>query len=612
MVALLLFGVVLSAPVIAQVGALDVRVNRDVAGSAYSSDSQVAAQGDSVYVTWSDSRNGLPDVYFNRSKDGGVTWQRSDTRLNTATAGKAYSSFPQIVAVGSSIYITWQDGRTAPHPDIYFNRSTDGGATWLRNDVRLNTNTAGSAFSYFPKIVAVGSTVYVTWTDYRNGAPSNQPDIYFNRSTDRGTTWLRSDIRLDTDVAGAKTSYGPQIAASDSAVYVTWMDDRNGRNDIYFNRSSDRGTTWLRSDLRLNKDQAGAVHSNNPQIVAADSSVYVTWGDSRNGNLDTFFNRSTDRGTTWLRFDVRVNANPFGGSDDCALAASGSSVYVAWQDKRNGKADIYFNCSLDGGVRWLRNDRRLDTDLAGSARSYSFQLVAAKSIVFVVWADDRNGKDDIYLNCSTNEGFTWLPNDQRLDRDAAGSAASAFPGITSCGARLFVTWQDQRHCRAPLCRFKEDIYYNTYRPYQPILGQNRIIGKSCKHPAFPRTVFGPSSPGTDPHTGGRFSLSATALPPYATTYGAFGLLGLKEIKPPINLAVTGLFLPLCFLHVDYLLMVPLPRLTATSSIAKWDFDIPCDPTLVGIKFFAQVAIIDSANASYWMTTNAYQGQIGSR
>jgi hypothetical protein len=35
---------------------------------------------------------------------------------------------------------------------------------------------------------------------------------------------------------------------------VTWRDTRNGRDDIYFNRSPDGGATWLIADVRLDTD----------------------------------------------------------------------------------------------------------------------------------------------------------------------------------------------------------------------------------------------------------------------------------------------------------------------------------------------------------------------
>ena len=60
---------------------------------------------------------------------------------------------------------------------------------------------------------------------------------------------------------------------------------------------------------------------------------------------------SSDAGRTWFDNDVRLNTNRAGGSFsfDPQVSASGSSVYVAWMDTRNGRGDIFFNGSADGG-----------------------------------------------------------------------------------------------------------------------------------------------------------------------------------------------------------------------------------------------------------------------
>ena len=94
----------------------------------------------------------------------------------------------------------------------------------------------------------------MTWQDDRN--QRGIFDIYLNRSLDRGATWLTSDIRLDTDLSGAPGSLSPQIEASGDSVYVTWVEGREDiftgtAGDIYFNRSLDGGTTWLPSEIRL-------------------------------------------------------------------------------------------------------------------------------------------------------------------------------------------------------------------------------------------------------------------------------------------------------------------------------------------------------------------------
>ncbi|MEM7203840.1 MAG: sialidase family protein [Planctomycetota bacterium] len=376
----------------------DVRLDRDLPGAAESRQPQVAVAGSAVYVVWADSRNGANDIYFNRSLDGGVTWLAADVRLDTDAAGASLSTTPQIAARGSDVYVVWTDARSS-YGEIRFNRSVNQGGAWLSNDVQLDR---GTVLATRPQIAAFSSAVYVTWEDARNGFD----DIYFNRSLDNGATWLAFDVRLNTNTAGAAFSLAPQIASDGGSVFVTWQDARAGgllTGDIYFNRSLDNGTTWLAADVRLNTDLAGTAPSLSPQIAAAGSSVYVTWRDARAAQADIYFNRSLDAGAAWLAADVRIDTDPGpGASLSPQIAASGSSVFVAWEDNRSGSprlSDIYYSRSQDSGASWLTTDRRLNTGTPPNVvRALGPQIAFADDTAYVVWHDDRNGNEDAFFN----------------------------------------------------------------------------------------------------------------------------------------------------------------------------------------------------------------------
>ncbi|MEM7205627.1 MAG: sialidase family protein [Planctomycetota bacterium] len=379
----------------------DVRLDTSAAGSSDSRNPQIAVNGARLIVTWVDERSGSFDVYCNRSLDGGATWLAADVRINSISSRSATTApRPRAIAAGGFFYVLWDDYRLA-NADVYFNRSRDATAgSWLANDIRLDVgSTIGSAASLFPQLAtsgALGQSVFATWADRRDG----QFDIYFSRSLDSGANWLSPDVRLDVgSAAGAALSGVPQIATSGGAVYVVWADARDGETDIYFNRSLDNGTTWLDPDVRLDTDAAGAAASGQPQLAASGDAVYVVWSDSRNGETDVYFNRSLDRGGSFLGTDVRLDTDAAGAaaSTEPQIAAAGDHLYVAWTEGRNPTTDLYYNRSANAGANWLPDDVALDTSATQRLINATAPQVAATG-PYVAWQAGTASGQAVYFN----------------------------------------------------------------------------------------------------------------------------------------------------------------------------------------------------------------------
>lgn len=129
----------------------------------------IAASGPNVHLVWEDYRDGNAEVYYKCSSDAGMTWS-SDTRLTTDSAG---SSSPTIAASGANVHVAWQDFREG-NPEIYYKRSRDGGTIW-EQETRL-TNDPSS--SQHPSIAVSGESVHVVWEDDRNG----NWEVYYKRN----------------------------------------------------------------------------------------------------------------------------------------------------------------------------------------------------------------------------------------------------------------------------------------------------------------------------------------------------------------------------------------------------------------------------------------------
>jgi hypothetical protein len=346
----------------------DQRLTNDPHVSSTSGVWCVAAAGDTVHVVWTDNRDGNDEIYYKCSTDGGATWG-SDMRL---TNEADQSSSPSIAVTDAVVHVAWWDHRDG-NREIYYKRSTDGGATW-GSDTRL-TNAARD--SDYPSVAAAGAVVHVVWREHRDG----DLEVYYKRSTDGGASW-DSDVRL-TNAAGSSSS--ASVAVSEAAVHVVWQDNRDGSDETYYKRSTDGGATWS-SDVRLTSDSGW---SWNASVAAAGAVVHVVWQDVHSDHREIRYERSTDGGATWgddMRLtERRVSSSP-------SIASAGADVHVVWRDYCDGDEEVYYKRSSDGGATWGG-----DTRLTNAAAFIECPSIAAVQVaVHVLWQDYRDGNDEVY------------------------------------------------------------------------------------------------------------------------------------------------------------------------------------------------------------------------
>src|SRR5215212_7323683 len=123
------------------------------------------------------------------------------------------------------------------------------------------------------------------------------------------------------------------------------------------------------------------------------------------------------------------------------IAASGNKVYVVWEEEdegTNGKKEIFFTSSLDGGITFGSIKNLSETN----GTSEFPQIAASGNKVYVVWEEEdegTNGKKEIYLRPSSDDGssFKLIRN---ISRTLTGT--SQFPQIAASGNNVYVVWVD--------------------------------------------------------------------------------------------------------------------------------------------------------------------------
>ncbi len=292
----------------------DTRLTNNTASSLFPS---IAVSGSVVHVVWHDERDGDWEIYCKRSTDGGVSWG-ADTRLTNNTAA---SFFPSIAVSGLVVHVVWRDARDG-NPELYYKRSTDGGASWGA-DTRLTNNTAAS---FEPSVAVSGLVVHVAWSDARDG----NYEIYYKRSTDGGVSW-GADTRLTNNTAASER---PSAAVSSSVVHVVWSDPRDGNHEIYYKRSTDGGVSWG-ADTRLTNNTAPSL---NLSVAVSGSVVHVVWDDYRDGNWEIYYSRNASdlvvtkpiSGERWIGGEqdtIRWTGGQAGQFVDLELSTDSGAVY---------------------------------------------------------------------------------------------------------------------------------------------------------------------------------------------------------------------------------------------------------------------------------------------
>jgi hypothetical protein len=247
----------------------------------------VDIEGNNIYVTWMDYRSGSTwDLYYRRTTDLGASWG-AETKLVSGTNALG-AERPDIVARGNSVHLFWMDGRdnypgcyTAPQcPEIYYKKSTDGGATWGSN-IRLTNNSQWSARPIAATVGAAG--IVVTYEQQIANDPSVSNEVYAISSSNDGASW-GSPQRLTNAVGDTGHNY---IAGDNTSAYVAYHDNRTGSNEIYFRQTDDIGATWQPEERITNLTGDSAV----PAVVTTPNYVHVIWGDNNSGSYQVWYSR---------------------------------------------------------------------------------------------------------------------------------------------------------------------------------------------------------------------------------------------------------------------------------------------------------------------------------
>ena len=300
-------------------------------------DAQVFSVDSTVYVFWMDLILGNDDIYFKKSTDGGASF--GDTINLSNDAGDSYD-YQVNIPTNDTMYVVWQDETQGVNgtSEIYFKKSTDGGASF-GDTINLSNNTGDSTDPYLAS--SNDMNIYVVWRD--NSAGTEQ--IYFKRSTDGGAsfeTGLSEQLTLSNNTAKSQDAIEPQVASDKSNVYAVWSqgDFDSNLTDIFFKKSTDGGASF--GDT-INLSNSFNTHSTLPSLTLLNENVYTAWTEGPFNDGEVYYRRSTDGGAS---FGETVNlSNDTGNSGRPELRVSAPNLFIVWQNQAVKGDDIFFKRS---------------------------------------------------------------------------------------------------------------------------------------------------------------------------------------------------------------------------------------------------------------------------
>ncbi|MCE1166421.1 MAG: T9SS type A sorting domain-containing protein [Bacteroidetes bacterium] len=230
-----------------------------------------------IYVAWTQfdyygvlTATDSSRILFSKSTDGGLTWVNWDTatakRIDNL-GGDCYDEDNTVegavptVGPNGEVYVCWAGPLVRNSQfGVFFNKSTDGGNTWLSSaqyiapfpggwDYMISGIQRANGLPYTCCDISTGpyrGNIYVNWTD---SAGVNNHDVKFIRSTNGGVNWS-APMKVNSDATNKEQFFSSMTVDQKTGyIYILYYDRRDdisnaGATSVYISKSTDGGATF--------------------------------------------------------------------------------------------------------------------------------------------------------------------------------------------------------------------------------------------------------------------------------------------------------------------------------------------------------------------------------
>jgi hypothetical protein len=386
----------------------------DTTTTGFDAGPDVATDGELSAILYMEDSAG--SVHVATSDGRGLAWS-PPIRIDSDTTGAVkitgvHSGTHTLHVAGNHVYATWVDWRNGgfQRSDVYFNRSLDGGATW-QDDVRLDKgHPVGAQFRIFDWAMAVspdpaGDHVYVLML-VGDGGATHPNELVLTASHDDGATFGPA-----TPVSTVHDGPGHircSLDAEGNTVHLAWQDRRFAPTccaDVFYRKSTDGGVTFL-PEVRVDATPPGSsIPDERIHVRALRNTVAILYHEDVNqGDEDLLIVVSTDDGATFSAPRVIGQYDPQDDTDGSALVVLDDAIVVTWDDNRTHSSnDVYATASYDDGVTWLP-----DRTISGVEHGRYPRIAGTHDALCIVFASQIH-PDKAMISISRDLGFSWSP-----------------------------------------------------------------------------------------------------------------------------------------------------------------------------------------------------------
>lgn len=470
-----------------------------LAGSEYLLECpSISAFNDNIQIVWMENRGNEYHIVNISSHDGGINW----CEPYILKFDNVYLCDPSIIIDQANIvHVVWSQALSGTYnSEIFYQRSLDGGLTW-QSDMRL---TCADDLSYRPSISCNTDVtnwtsengIYVLWRDNRPGTDPSH--IYFKRgwqigadatSPNQGRHFVRVTNRCDltSTFQGDKAVFRqslegncapptPMIVGIPTALengktpsnavnagnasWICYTDDQSQQLNCLIQRNAQSLTDYKKFTIFTTASQEDSVFASSlllatPILGTPQNMCYAVYATKEDGITKIRFSAfDTLREIPYYTTVLDVGNEEITVSSPSIAVTPKDIIHVVWQrnDPGHNTSSIYYMTTLDGvtpdAIRqgqfpeWSTEYPISTTDPRTEPASNPF-IEAQGERIFVVWRGPNDDGNPDFGDVWQREGRIRPGNipDWQIPRNVSQSpdAESNYPSMSTS---IAVVWQE--------------------------------------------------------------------------------------------------------------------------------------------------------------------------